>query len=204
MLWKAARRWHSRAVDGLVTTLRIAFCLAIVALAAGATPAGRPFAGVPGVDLRYYDVSGRTPAEIRASLNRNNRLDPNTGARVDAYTAWSLDWRVPYGPDGRCRLDRAEVTLKVEVGLPRLVRTERVPPALLERWQRYRAALEAHEGTHARNAYQGRKAMLEAIHRADCAGADEAADDVMDALRRRNAEYDRLTRHGATEGAQFP
>ena len=175
-----------------------------MALAAGERAPSGCGAGVPGVEVRYYDVSGRTPAEIRASLNRSNRVDPHTGARVDAYTAWSLDWRVPYGPDGRCRLDRAEVTLKVEVGLPRLVRTDRVPPALLERWQRYRAALEAHEGTHARNAYQGRKAMLEAIRRAGAIGADEAADDVMDALRRRNAEYDRLTRHGATEGAQFP
>ncbi len=70
------------------------------------------------------DVAGRTAAEIRASLNRNNASDPATGARFDAYTQWDMDWQIPGEREGPCRLNQAEVPLAITVGLPRLVDTE--------------------------------------------------------------------------------
>ncbi len=79
-----------------------------------------------------------------------------------------------------------------------------MPPELLRRWKRYRAALEAHEANHARNAVLGRKAVLAAIREAECATADWAADDALAELDYLDEDYDRLTRHGAIEGAFFP
>lgn len=211
----AAARWHNRAMDGLVTTLRIALGLGLVAMATGAGV--RPLAdelnaaevpaaltGIPGLKVQYYDVSGRTAAQIRASLNRSNRADPATGAHFDAYTAADIDWFIPGDRDGPCRLDRAKVTLAVTVGLPRLVDTEAVPPALLQKWLRYRAALEIHEAGHVRHALLGQKAVLAEIRHADCATADWAAEDALDALDYLDEDYDHLTRHGAIEGATFP
>ena len=196
-------------VTSFVRTLALAVLAAesgVRPVAADSSAATVPaaFVGIPGVKLRYYDVSGRTAAEIRASLNRSNSVDPATGVHFDAYTEWDFDWSIPGAPGRSCRLDRAKVTLELTVGLPRLVETEGVPPELLGRWHRYRAALEAHEATHARNAVKARHAVLAAIRGADCATADEAAGDVLDELDYRDEDYDRLTRHGATEGAFFP
>lgn len=199
---------------GLVTTFRIAVGLGLAAAATGAgtkpvaddagAVAPAALAGIPGIKLRYYDVSGRTAADIRASLNRNNSTDPITGAHFDAYTEWQIDWSIPGDPRGPCRLDQAKVSLELTVALPRLVDTGNVPPDLLLRWKRYRAALEAHEATHARNAVEGRRAVLEAIRAAQCHTADWAAEDVLLELDYRDENYDRRTEHGWIEGAHFP
>jgi predicted secreted Zn-dependent protease len=184
--------------------LRTALCLGLATLVAGSPAASSSFAGVPDVEVRYYDVSGRTPDEIRASLDRHRRTDPNTGLKVDAWTAWRLRWDVPGSLEGKCQPDKAVVTLDVTVGLPRLANSETVPPAVLQRWQRYIAAVTAHEANHVRIANAGRKAVLHAIHESDCAAGPQAAEDAMAAMDRRNDEYDRVTRNGWTEGAHFP
>jgi len=197
--------------------LRTALGLGLATLAAGAgapavdAPAGEasraagdPFAGMPDLEMEYYEVSGRTAAEIRASLNELRPTDPIRGIRVDGYTRWHLSWQIPRRPDGECRLDQAEIMFRVAVGLPRLVDTERIPLAVRQQWQSYIAALKAHEATHARYAYEGRKAVLRAFQGVDCAAAQEAAGDASEALERRNEEYDRLTQHGLTEGVRFP
>lgn len=189
-------------MKGGATNLRIAFGLGLAALAAPA--AGGSLDGLPGLEVEYYDVSGRTAAEIRASLDRLRPTDPATGEHVDAYTRWYLSWSVPGGPNGECLLDEAEVEVEVTVGLPRLVDTATVPPAVLYRWQQYMAALEAHEGAHIRDVYRGRDEMLDAIQGSECADASAAARAVMEDVSRRNAEYDRATHHGQTEGARFP
>jgi predicted secreted Zn-dependent protease len=188
-------------VKGLLAKFRIG--LGLAALAA-APAAGGPLDGIPDLEIRYYDVSGRTAADIRASLNRLRPADPATGQRVDGYTSWSLRWYIPGSPEGPCRLDRAEVTLALAVGLPRLARTDGVPPDVLQQWRRYVTALEAHEAVHARAAYGGIAAVLEAIHGAECATANDAASAVLEGLRREGDAYDRLTQHGMTEGAHFP
>jgi predicted secreted Zn-dependent protease len=148
--------------------------------------------------IEYYDVSGRTPAEINAAGSRSGPIDPKTGRRVVGYTAWHLDWDAPGGPGGPCRLDQAWVSLDITVTLPRLVETETTPPALLERWRPFVAGIRTHEMTHARIAREGREAMLRAIQRADCATAPRAARDAAVAIQRRSDDYDR-----AAEDARF-
>ncbi|HEY6816433.1 MAG TPA: DUF922 domain-containing protein [Croceibacterium sp.] len=198
-----------------VTALRIALTLVVLALATGvglrppadelhAAAVPPALAGIPGIKLEYYDVSGRTVAEIRASLDRNRPTDPATGAQFDAYTTWTMDWAIPGEPGGPCRLDQAKVMLDLTVGLPRLVDPDRVPRAVLDRWKRYRTALEVHEATHARNALLAKQAMLKAIRTADCATANGAAEDVLAELDYRDADYDFVTRHGTAKGAIFP
>jgi predicted secreted Zn-dependent protease len=159
---------------------------------------------MPGLRIEYYEVSGRTAEEIRASIDRLRPADPNTGVRVDAFTSWYMHWNVPGSPEGVCRTELAVVTVDVTVGLPRLADPGAVRPAVLQRWNRYLAALEAHEANHVRLAYEGRDAVLRAIRASDCANGPQAARAAMEEARRRNDEYDRLTQHGMTEGAHFP
>jgi len=185
--------------------LGLAFLVAAASAPPGADGASDGlYDGMPDVEIDYYDISGRTVAQIRASARRVAPIDPLSGLRAGGYTRWHLDWDAPGGPDGRCRLDQAEVTLDVAITLPRLTKTHEVPPALLQRWQRYIRALKAHEATHARIAHEGREAMLRAIQRADCASAPEAAREAAAELERWSQDYDRATRHGVTEGVHFP
>lgn len=198
-------------MGSFATIVRAAFGLGLALLVAASSAPPRadassdgPFDGMPGVEIRYYDVSGRTVAQIRESGRRVAPLDPVTGAPVAGYTRWHLDWDAPDGPDGRCLLDQAEVTLHVVVMLPRLADTDDAPPAIVRQWSRFITALEAHEATHARIAHEGREAMLRAIRRADCATAPEAAAEAAAALDRWSADYDEATEHGLTEGVHFP
>src|SRR5688572_15052247 len=123
--------------------LRMALALVLAGAAAGVGlapalgqgAAGNPFEDRPGLTFDYYDVSGRTFEEIRSSLDGKRRADPETGIGYDGYTAWYLDWRIPGRAEGPCRLDRAEVTIDVIVGLPRLVDFDAAPPDVLQRWQ---------------------------------------------------------------------
>ena len=179
-------------------------------VAASSTPPGPDdpsdglYDGMPGIEIRYYDVSGRTVEQIRASGRKLAPIDPMTGMPVVGYTRWHHDWDAPDGPDGRCRLDQAEVTLDVVITLPRLIDTHQVPPALLRSWTRFISAAKAHEATHARIAHEGREAMLRAIQSADCESAPEAAADAAATLNQWSADYDEATEHGLTEGAHFP
>lgn len=202
-------------MSGIVAMLRIALGLglalaatgpglAVAGLAAQGTEASAgPLAGFPGLGMTYYHVAGRTAAQIGASLDRLDLTDPASGERIHAYTEWRLRWWIPEDGEGGCLLHQAEVQLDVTVSLPRLVNTAAVPADVLARWQRYLAALEAHEAVHVRNAYRARSAMLRAIRQADCASAHEVAEQAMAALRRRNEDYDRQTQHGLAEGARF-
>lgn len=180
-------------------------------VAAQAEPAAAPvaavpsaFAGIPNVEIAYYDVTGKTPAAIRDSMNLLRPTDLNDGAKVDALNRWSFSWSYPRDADGACMLAQAELEFQAEVRLPRLADPAVVPESVRQRWQRYMTALEAHEAAHVRHAFEGRASVLEALRNADCATATDAGRSAIAQLTRWDVEYDRRTRHGVSEGARFP
>ena len=57
-----------------------------------------PLAGAePGVMINYdyYDIEGRTAAELRDQMDRNGVLWTN-GNTYDAYTGWNVKWNYRY------------------------------------------------------------------------------------------------------------
>ena len=44
------------------------------------------------VSTGYYIVSGKTPRDIRNSLNNNSPIYAN-GKRYDAHTQWPISWK---------------------------------------------------------------------------------------------------------------
>jgi predicted secreted Zn-dependent protease len=193
-------------ITGTVRFVALGLILASVAAPGAAEPpaAASPLAGIPNVDIQYYDVSGRSPNEIRAAMNRVRPTDPNDGRRLDALTRWQLRFGWPRrGPD-QCMLDRAQVTFSATVQMPRLVHAETLPRAVRARWQAYLAALETHEAGHVRHAYENLGIVVAAIRASDCAGASEAGRAAVRTLAAWDADYDRTTRHGFTQGATFP
>jgi predicted secreted Zn-dependent protease len=196
-----------------MTSLRrlAAFLLAIAAgawLAAAATaeppPATGPLAGIPNLDVQYYDVSGTSVAEIRAAINRVRPRDPNDGIAVDALNRWYISWRWPGDGNGGCALGRTELRFNATLRMPRLVNLQRTPRAVLERWNAYVVALIRHEAGHLRHAFDNMGSVLRAIRASSCAAANDAGRAAVRLLARWDVDYDRETRHGFTQGAHFP
>ena len=164
---------------------------------------GDPLAGISGLQITYYDVSGQSVREIREALNRVRPRDPNDGQPVDALAHWRIDWRWPTGPSGGCDLSRVRVTFRADILMPRLAPGAATPAPVAARWRAYAAALERHEAGHVRAAYDQVNAVRAAVRTSDCANANRAAGAVLDAAQRGDIAYDRETRHGATQGARF-
>lgn len=177
----------------------------------GSAPAAAPasasgaarFAGIPNLSFAYYDVSGRTPQEIRRSIEAQRPHDPNAGKRVDALTTWAMDWNIPGGPGG-CDLKRAEVVYRARVTLPRLADRSSLSPSQAARWHAYRDWLEQHEAWHARHAWEHVDEVRAAIRASSCARAAAAAAAAIHAVAEEQRRYDIATRHGATDGVSFP
>ena len=177
-------------------------------LVLAATPASGQttdaFAGVPNVVFRPYTVQGNDLASLAASIGAARPTDPHGNERVDALTHWAIRWRWTGKWHGACDLAHARVTFSATVTLPRLVDGSALPPALLDAWTRYIAALERHEAGHVRYAYDHRGDVLAAIRGARCATAARAAQAALNRIAAHDIAYDRDTQHGLTQGAGFP
>ena len=89
--------------------------------------------------------------------------------------------------------------------MPDLQNRDRLRRADKAAWDRYFAALQAHEVNHARIAQLGAERYQAALRSApDCQAARAAAAQVNADVSAASAEYDRLTEHGRLEGASFP
>lgn len=162
------------------------------------------FPGIPGVTITYYDVTGRTPAAIRASMNAQRPTDSNDGKRVDALSRWSMRWRWRGDGRGGCDLATTQIDYSATVLLPRLADPAALSAANLARWQLYLAALTRHEDGHLRHAHEQVGTVLAAMRAATCATATEVGRATLARIAEHDVAYDRETKHGATQGATFP
>lgn len=154
-----------------------------------------PFAGIPRVRFQYYDVEGRTPAEIYASMRARA---PQKGDGV-AHTAWHM--RVGWQETrrgSRCRVIDPAASLSILVVLPRLV-TREVTPDAAAFWRRTLRGLEIHEAGHARIAHEHRDDFARAGEGATCGDIRAISARVQARIEKIQADYDRDTRHGITQ-----
>jgi predicted secreted Zn-dependent protease len=164
----------------LVLTL-VPFCLAGAAPSQETPAADDPFAGIPNVTFTYYDVTGRSPDDVRKDMNTKRFVDPSDNKPVDSLSQWRFGWRMMRSADGQCDPSSITLNFTAEVKLPRLTGMDGLPKKTVERWQRYYAALRP--GI----------ADMQATGKAEVAkiGAHDRS-------------YDVETRHGLTQGATFP
>lgn len=96
--------------------------------------------------VRTYAISGRTGAELYASIGRNGPKAAG-GQRVIAHTSFRLTWTRDYQPrDGSCALVSALPRLTVTYALPRPTTT--LAPAVRASWERFIAGVRDHERRH--------------------------------------------------------
>jgi len=127
------------------------------------------------------------------------------GGRFPGATEWQVQWRYQYARRaGDCALRdvRAEVTAKVTV--PRWEPTAALDSITREAWRNYRDRLDAHEEGHVNNGLDAAAEIVAALRDLtgiDCETLGTRANLVANGLlvraRAKDAEYDRVTRHGA-------
>ena len=159
----------------------------------------------------YYDVDGRTAAELRRFMSTQGPTD-ETGT-YDAYTSFALRYGFEdvSGPGG-CRTGPVAVELYLAHILPEW-RTERdAPPDLRGRWGHFTERLGAHEVGHADISVRTANELAYKLRRLPvyptCAAlrdaAHEAFVDVVTMLTTRQRHYDWRTHHGKRQGSVFP
>ena len=159
---------------------------------------------------RYYAFGGATVAAMLAELDR---LGPGTPeGRFHAYTSWYVRWRYDYDErPGSCGLGPVKTTVTVGMQLPRWSRPSGAPYGLAEKWDAYVIALRTHENGHRDIGVEAARAVAARLatlpRQPTCAQLEALADStgqgVLEEARVREREYDRRTRHGASQGALF-
>ncbi len=160
---------------------------------------------------KFYDVAGRTAEDLRSAMNRLGPVGKD-GMRFDGYTVWYVRWKYKYEAAATCGLTRLDVTCEVTTTLPRWADQGRATPELRRAWATYLSSLALHEAGHKDIGMRAAAAVRDEVGRLPpeptCRQLQQAvevkAQAILDQFRSEEAEYDRTTRHGLTQGARFP
>ncbi|GLC25757.1 DUF922 domain-containing protein [Roseisolibacter agri] len=194
--------------------------LAVVALLAGCASGGRsestrvvmpPIERVPpGVQLstrvNEYRVTAATIGALREEMHRLGPIAD--GVRYPGATHWDVRWTYEYEPrTAGCALRTVQARVETRVSLPRWEPATTPDSAVTGWWEGFHARLVAHEHGHVRLAVESAGAIVDALRpltAGTCAALGERANAAGQSLltdaRRRQAAYDRDTRHGALPG----
>jgi predicted secreted Zn-dependent protease len=159
----------------------------------------------------YYEVSGSSERELRVAIDQARPKDQE-GVRHDAVTNWDVRWKYRYETvNTGCALASLETTLEVVSIFPRWSNRGSGSP-LAQRWDKYLAALDEHEVGHLQIARRAAREIHERLSELNLArtcpllkeSIDSKGRALLDQFRSEGAEYDRQTKHGASQGARFP
>lgn len=164
------------------------------------------------IELVEYEVSGDTPAALRAAMSE---LGPrgDDGTAYDGYARWHLRWRYGYDKDSEsCAPASPRVSVALYYTMPQAATSQEWTPALSRRWSRYLDALWAHELGHGELAIDYAEALqlvlLDHEGATSCGELDEVlsalGQSYLAALREEQSAYDLETDHGRKDGAVWP
>jgi predicted secreted Zn-dependent protease len=158
----------------------------------------------------YYAVTGDTLREIHESIDRARPW--RAQHHHVAITDWSVRSRFAVAPfEGAFRCSGFTTLTTIRITMPRWVPPEGVSDEVRAEWERYEGALFEHEVGHGQFALA---AAAEMHRRAKGLGTEREAEalkqrveamvvQVLEEFNQREKEYDRLTGHGAGQGAVF-
>lgn len=158
------------------------------------------------LERRDYRVSLRQGESLAAALDRASPVR-RRGLVYHGSTQWQVQWRFWWRQDASgCAIERVRTEVSVHMRLPRLSGAN---DQQRQRFELYLTALEAHEMGHYNLAVLAGKAVEQRLQAlpaaADCAAletrANEAGHRLLEDFRAREADYDRRTNHGQSQGA---
>ena len=158
---------------------------------------------VPGAQVHWYEVFGRTRTEILESLLQHGP-EAGIGAHVAASTSWQVSWHLSQDDAGNCRADQgATVQKDVRVELPAWRVPSTASQAEAQDWMAYVRALASHEAGHVARVNAAADALGTEVKGDTCDDANAAGYQALDALEAANIDYDHATQYGATQGVDF-
>lgn len=155
--------------------------------------------------VQYYDVSAASLAELRRGMATHG---PRIQGRAwQAATQTNFRWTYQYDRQGlACELRRVRVQLRTTITFPRWNPTAVPDSSLLEWWQQLNAGLMEHERGHAMISVETARAIVRELEGMSGLGCDAlgtranaAGQRLLRSSQQSQEEYDRTTRHGATQ-----
>ena len=160
------------------------------------------------IENRYYEISPRSPYEIKQELMRQSPVRAGSGS-YNGHTDWFINWRfqAARGPYG-CRATQIQTSVHVVHILPTLS-TRVTDQQTIDVFNKFNAALTTHEKNHGNNGLLAAREIDKAINeippQRDCQTLIRMIDNIGNSLVQKYAakddEYDRATSNGFTEGA---
>ncbi len=175
------------------------------------SPAQAVSSFLPSVTTQYYQVQGTTTQELTASLHR---LAPTiAGQRYAAVTHWHVDYHYFYGHvGGDYRISSFTITFTAIRLFPQWDPPVDASMRTVRQWGAFIRHLNTHEQGHLETGYAASFAVGKELENFPPAPtAASLADNVTTTLESiinmysaKDKKYDRVTDHGATQGAVWP
>lgn len=147
-----------------------------------APPAG--LAGLPNVEVTYYNVTGQKIRDIHRSLASAAPRGATEKDRLPATSGWSMAAGVKWTRTGdQCLITNVSLRFSGKATLPRLVVQPKTDAPVLAAWHDYVAKLEARQAAQLRFAYDRRDSVERAIREAGCDRWQAAADKALASLK---------------------
>lgn len=162
---------------------------------------------------RYYPITGVTAAELRGQMSQKGLMDAHEGRRYDARTDWTVQWSYRHRRSGNhCAIQAPKTHVDVTLTYPQWIPAAGTPRSLITEWQQYIVALQHHEKGHQAHGIAAGKEVLQTLNRlptySSCKElnqvANAAAQAVIKRYNQQDLAYDEATKHGYTQGANFP
>ena len=160
-----------------------------------------------------YEVSGLTVQEVRNQIDKFGPMHPTEKKRYDGITQWDLSWKYQLSRRGKIWIVTSRsVKLNIKVSVPQWVDRDKASPLVQRQWKIYQSNLVRHEQGHVNIAMRAAKAIDNYI---GTYGGASSLDQmqanierntklILERFRKYDVNYDKRTRHGATQGAKFP
>lgn len=156
--------------------------------------------------VRWYDVRGNSPEEVRAALLEHGPKD-DLGKRRFAYAEWSIHWNWKLDKDRNVDLSTVTISCEGSLVLPRFVPAADTSPELRSEWTRYFDRLMRHEEQHLAHPEQNAFLIIEKLKAAKAKDgelplkrAQKIVQNVIYQIREMDRTYDLETNHGKSEG----
>jgi predicted secreted Zn-dependent protease len=181
--------------------------IAIGAAALGSALFSQPIAkGVTAtLEMHYYDVTGRSWAEVWANILANRRVLATTHERFEGVTTFDVKLQADPG-SGRCAADTVSLAIPITITLPRLSSQATLAHGDRACWAYYDRSLTDHEEGHVQLAIQDGEALLATLRGMQGASCN----DLQATVRARAADmkdsqdsYDAVTQHGIAQWRRF-
>ena len=166
-------------------------------------------AGIIGhTTVLYYDVHGRTLAELRADMRRLGPKVADSSFVGETRSPMRWSWRTE-SSNGTCSIRDVTVSVNAQITLPRWTPPADTEPGLAPEWNRFIAALETHEAGHKDISAKAGSEIVTRLRGLSglCSQLNTRANDVartiVDKASDDQKRYDATTRHGLTQGTAF-